>query len=350
MTRAEAEPSQFRLSVALGISVVIHVILALLTFWAPLTRQVAQADVPEETLLQFTFANDVETPSDEPQQSAGLPLPQPTQPPAPAEAPDFEPEGTPSLDAPSSDGIPLEPEPRPLEPAEEVSQQEPQQEPVDATDDAEAATDLPQADEDDATRNRPEPADSAASGAASPQIDLNRALRDFGDAVSRARAAQPQNPGSGRARNTFQPDPSSVPPSGFGAGNLTFESRDFDWTDYARQIYMALWRAWHNRLYQTTEDFEKWAHQNTSWYLKHWSQIRFVIERNGDVTGISIETPSGCLPLDQSAYDALVEVILPQLPADFPRDREVVHVRFIANGPINQMRPTLSQLKRMGMF
>jgi hypothetical protein len=133
-------------------------------------------------------------------------------------------------------------------------------------------------------------------------------------------------------------------------GNLVFESRDYDWSHYGRQIYMAIWRAWHNRLWLTTDDFEKWAHQTQSWLLNHQTQVRFVIERNGQVTGIVTESGSGCAPLDQSAIDALAEVILPPLPQDFPREGEVVHARFIAMGETRAMRPVLSRYKAMGLF
>jgi hypothetical protein len=132
-------------------------------------------------------------------------------------------------------------------------------------------------------------------------------------------------------------------------GNLTFETREYDWSDYARQIYIAIWRAWHRRLYETTDDFEKWAYAN-GWFLNHESRIRFVIERTGQVNGIVIEGRSGCDPLDLSATQALAEVILPPLPADFPKEREVVHARFLAEGRVHDMRPVLSALRRYGYF
>ena len=69
------------------------------------------------------------------------------------------------------------------------------------------------------------------------------------------------------------PDLSQVPSSGFGVGNLTFESTDYDWSDYGRQIYMAIWRAWHNRLYATTDDFEKWAYRTDEWFIRHQSAV-----------------------------------------------------------------------------
>jgi hypothetical protein len=75
-----------------------------------------------------------------------------------------------------------------------------------------------------------------------------------------------------------------------------------------------------------------------------------VIERNGQVTGITLEDGSGCEPLDASALDALAEVILPPLPDAFPRDRETVRGRFIAKGHVRQMRAHLSQLKALGLF
>jgi hypothetical protein len=181
--------------------------------------------------------------------------------------------------------------------------------------------------------------------------DLDSAIQDFGRAVARARAAQTERDAEeGTGQNVFVPEFSGFPPTGFGAGNLVFESRDYDWSDYARQIYVAIWRAWHNRLYQTTDEFERWSHERSEWRLEDQTQIRFVIEASGQVTGIEVEAPSDCPPLDASAVDALAEVILPPLPSDFPRDREVVHARFIARADVMAMRPGLRRLKAMGYF
>jgi hypothetical protein len=352
LTQKQEEPKQFRLSVALAISVLLHVLLALLSVWAPVTRHVVAApQEPEDTLLQFTFAPEVDQPADEPQQAEGVPFESEAVQPVPQ--PSFEPSGLPSLQPPSDEGMPLEEAPEQVEEVAEVLEPAEEPEPESASRADEASSALPELDDGSVARNeeQAQAEDPTEQEQTTPQIDLNRALRDFGQAVNRARAEQPPSEqGGGQARNVFTPDPASFPPTGFGAGNLVFESRDFDWSDYARQIYVALWRAWHNRLYHTTEDFEKWAHTNRNWFLAHQSQVRFVIERSGQVTGIQLEVPAGCLPRDESAIDALVEVILPPLPADFPRDQEVVHVRFIANGPIGQMRPTLTQLKRMGLF
>ncbi len=59
---------------------------------------------------------------------------------------------------------------------------------------------------------------------------------------------------------------------------------------------------------------------------------------------------SGCDPLDSSALDALSEVILPPLPADFPRDSETIRATFIARGDIMSMRDAFRYMKQIGYF
>ena len=100
----------------------------------------------------------------------------------------------------------------------------------------------------------------------------------------------------------------------------------------------------------TTDEFEKWASRNGQWMLDHATRVRFVIESNGQVTGIVEERGSGNTPFDAAALDALEEVILPPLPSNFPRDRETVHALFVGKGPVRAMRVNLSKLKRAGYF
>ncbi len=190
-------------------------------------------------------------------------------------------------------------------------------------------------------------------------FDVQSALREFGRNL---RSTEPKagddgggkgagsGRGTGAGRGLSVPDLTALPSSGFGFGNLEFESKDFDWKDYARQIYVAIWRAWHNRLYLTSDAFEKWSFQNQASLLDHQNRIRFTIERNGEVSAIVLETPSGCVPLDDSALDALHEVVLPPLPSDFARDQETIHARFLATGEIRYMRPSLQQLRDRGYF
>lgn len=181
--------------------------------------------------------------------------------------------------------------------------------------------------------------------------DLRRAMLDLGRVLADRPSGQAVGPPARKgSRHVITADLTPLPGTGFGVHNLEFESRDYDWADYGRQIYIAIWRAWHNRLWATSSEFEKWAHENQSMWIEHQTQVRFVIEKNGQVTGIVLERPAGCEPLDESALDALAEVILPPLPHDFPREREVVHGRFSATGYIANMRTSLSILKAQGQF
>ena len=232
----------------------------------------------------------------------------------------------------------LIPEPTPDPPMEEPAEETPLE-------------DEPVAAEEPALEGSPSEAIAEPAPAAQPRrLDVRQALQDFRNSAPTRPPPEPEASTTGRDRTVFVPDFSEVPVSGFGVGGLQFESRDYDWNDYGRQIYMAIWRAWHNRLWMTTDDFEKWAHNNGNWYLKDQTQVRFVIERNGQVTGIVQEAGSSSPPLDASALDALAEVILPPLPSDFPRDREVVHAVFITDLHVRDMRPVLGRYKRMGLF
>lgn len=207
-----------------------------------------------------------------------------------------------------------------------------------------AASSLPERDSEAA----PEPERPPAE-----RFSVQRALRDFRRSVGAGAlggASGSGGSGNGSGSGLSVPDLPPLPESGFGFGNLQFESRDFDWTEYARQIYVAIWRAWHNRLFLTTDAFEKWGYQNRASFLDHQSGIRFTIERNGQVTGVEVEAASACAPLDDSAVRALEEVVLPPLPDAFPRERETIHARFIAQGDIRAMRPTLSYLRAHGFF
>jgi hypothetical protein len=193
-----------------------------------------------------------------------------------------------------------------------------------------------------------QPADDVASTAPAPKDILGR-LREFKKAVEAPQPASP--PGrEGGGHGTGGVTMPNLPSTGFGVGNLEFEGRDYDWENYGRQIHGIIWRAWHNRLLVTSSVFERWATENRSWLLDHRNGVRFTILRTGQIVDIAIETPSGCYPLDDSATDALKEVVLPPLPADFQRDTETVHARFIAEGEIRTMKAYLQQMKNAGFF
>ena len=179
--------------------------------------------------------------------------------------------------------------------------------------------------------------------------DILGRLREFKKAVEAPRPPSPPGPQGGGHGSGGITMP-NLPSTGFGVGNLEFEGRDYDWENYGRQIHGIIWRAWHNRLLVTSSVFERWAGENRSWLLDHKNGVRFTILRTGQVVDVAIETPSGCYPLDDSATDALKEVVLPPLPEDFQRDTETVHARFIAEGEIRTMKAFLQQMKNAGFF
>jgi hypothetical protein len=335
---------RFGLLAALILSILLHAVLVLLSVWFPFSRSAAVAAVDRaDDTITFSFADNVEATTDDPREDARFrpSEPAPSEVPSPLPTPDL-PESPPletvepgSLEVPIEEELVREEVPPEPDPAEVAEQLEPPgaewSERPDAVD-------------------RQGPVDPQTSSPAR-DIDMEEALRSFARAMAGAQAVpQPQPPTRDAKQNVIVPDFSRIPYSGFGMGNLVFESRDYDWSDYGRQVYMAIWRAWHNRLWMTTDDFEKWAHRNRSYRLDHTTQVRFVIERNGQVTGIAREAESGCEPLDASALEALAEVILPPLPAGFPRDREVVHARFLAQGRTLDMRPHLGRLRAAGYF
>jgi hypothetical protein len=179
--------------------------------------------------------------------------------------------------------------------------------------------------------------------------DILGRLRDFKRAIEAPRPSAPKGQEGGGKGSGGITMP-ALPPTGFGVGNLEFEGRDYDWESYGRQIHGIIWRAWHNRLLTTSSVFERWAAENRSWMLDHRNGVRFTILKSGQVVDVAIETPSGCFPLDDSATDALREVVLPPLPADFQRETETVHARFIAEGEIRTMHAFLQQMKNAGYF
>lgn len=192
------------------------------------------------------------------------------------------------------------------------------------------------------------PPNDLASNVDEPKDILGR-LREFRKAVEAPRPSTPPGPEGGGHGSGGITMP-NLPSTGFGIGNLEFEGRDYDWESYGRQIHGIIWRAWHNRLLVTSSVFERWAAENRTWMLDHKNAVRFTILRTGQVVDVAIETPSGCYPLDDSATDALKEVVLPPLPEDFQRDTETVHARFIAEGEIRTMKAFLQQMKNAGFF
>lgn len=326
------------MTIAVAVSLLAHALLLLLSLWLPLPLSETEAASPEETVLRFDFARPAERTllqeppagdlPDEPRPSATPVAPTPpvpdrvqTPPPSPTPAPAVE---EPSREAAAGSAG---------DPAGDDSPESalPRDEAGDVGGDTARRGDLAEREQ---------------------GFDVGRALESFGRALSSRPVTEPNvvAPGVDGASSEFRPELSELPSTGFGVGNLVFETKDFDWYDYARQIYVAIWRAWHQRLYMTTDEFEKVAHATGDWYLNDQVAVRFTIERSGRVTGIAVELPSGWVPLDLSATDALGEVILPPLPEAFPKASETVHARFIAIGEVRALRPHLRRYKQAGYF
>ncbi len=334
---------------AIAASLVFHALLLLLIMAMPTSGPLAEP-VPEETIT-FTFEPEPEFP---PQPSelfkvTGEP---------PEDPSDSTPPPSSLADPRTAELQPVAHDPENVEPVEGEETADPPEPPVEEPveereepKDTEEAGDL----QDPGARDLPEETAGQIREADEPaerRLDVRSALDRTARSVLMARRSSASRTAedSGSPQGLELPELDRLPESGFGYGNLVFESSDFDFSDYARQIYMAIWRAWHNRLYFSTDEFDRWAYARKSWQLDHQLQIRFTIRDNGQVDGIVIEHESGCLPLDQSAADALQEVILPPLPAEFPRDRETVHARFIGQGDIRALKSSLAWLKARGEF
>lgn len=383
----------FTITRALVFSVVVHVILVLLSWFMPDLENVAQAQ-DEETTLEFTFDQPPETPPPLPEELPPEPEPEaeeaaeqaveePDDPsifdtgPIPDEIPtQDEVMPKPSIYGAVADASLLEPsapeqpeapvedpseEPRPIEqqpsdgdveeiqepPAEEEVEEPPQEvEPVEPRDQEEIpGVDL------GGTRDEYREAEPAE-----PDLDVSRAVQDLrrylaeGGQLKPPREVDEEEGRSGDPDGIDMPDLQDLPMTGFGMGDMVFESGDYDWSEYGRVVYTAIRRAWFSRLYQTTNSFERWAFGSNVWMLEHRAQVRVTIQKNGQTTGIAVEIESGCGPLDASAADALREVVLPPLPSDFPRDSETIHFGFIATGDIRSMRRVLAYYKYMGAF
>ena len=175
--------------------------------------------------------------------------------------------------------------------------------------------------------------------------DLQGRLQDFRHALEAPRPAPKGPKGGGLSLGGVNMP--ALPETGYGVGDYEFEGRDYDWGDYYRQIHGIIWSEWHRHLLATSNMFERWSAEHHVGLLHHRLRVRFTIQRSGQVTDVAVETESGCVPLDDSAANALKAVILPPLPEDFTRDSETVHATFMADGPIHGMGSYLEQFREM---
>lgn len=186
-----------------------------------------------------------------------------------------------------------------------------------------------------------------------------------------------------------------LPPDVGGLMDFEFDDKDYDWADYQSQMYWAIWRSWMNRLHMSEPAFDRFAVRERSGIcsidspaagkackfpndplcghlpiynepahmvagftpgncvvrLQGTTVVRFVIERSGTISTISILDSSTIPPLDDAAEDGLKEAPLPRLPEDFDKNSEGVTARFIVDVPYGpDFKEYMSELKRRGIF
>ncbi len=104
-------------------------------------------------------------------------------------------------------------------------------------------------------------------------------------------------------------------------GGLSFDTPGYDWGPYARKIYWVIWTNW-------TQGWPPAAWAG----LKGMVTVHFTIHRDGTVSDIRIDAPSGTPAFDTCATVALeASSPLPPLPADFPKESEGISARFLYN-------------------
>lgn len=109
-------------------------------------------------------------------------------------------------------------------------------------------------------------------------------------------------------------------------GTLSFDTKGFDWGDYARQLYLIIKKNWYDRI------------PIAAYYgQKGRVFIRFVIEKNGTITDLAVLRSSDIAPFDRAAENAIrASNPLPPLPSNFPKEAEGVTFGFFYNLPIDQ--------------
>ena len=104
-------------------------------------------------------------------------------------------------------------------------------------------------------------------------------------------------------------------------GTMSFDTQEFPWGDYARQIYVAIRNNWLARIPLAAREG-----------ISGWVCQRFVIARAGDVVEVRVVRPSSVPPFDNAAASAIrASSPLPPLPEEFPASREGVTFCFFYN-------------------
>ena len=105
------------------------------------------------------------------------------------------------------------------------------------------------------------------------------------------------------------------------SGPVSFESQWYDWGEYAQSMVNRIRVNWYNNMPQLIQTG-----------MKGEVTIRFTIQRDGQITDITILSSSGRPPYDFAAKKAIeLSSPLNPLPADFPNPTERVTCMFFYN-------------------
>ena len=105
------------------------------------------------------------------------------------------------------------------------------------------------------------------------------------------------------------------------AGPLSFETKWFDWGDYAQSMVSKIRVNWYGQMPQLVRSG-----------MKGVATIRFTIQRDGRITNVEIVESSGIPPYDFAARKAIeLSSPLNALPKDFPNSSERVVAMFFYN-------------------
>jgi TonB family protein len=151
-----------------------------------------------------------------------------------------------------------------------------------------------------------------ASAASGPTVDWNQAIRKVGEVASLGGGDNLDLERIGGERGTAEQGP------------LSFETRWFDWGDYAQSMVSRIRVNWYGNMPQIIRSG-----------IKGVVTIRFTIHRDGRISDITILESSTVPPYDFAARKALeLSSPLNPLPKNFPKDTERVTAQFYYNTEI----------------
>jgi len=144
-------------------------------------------------------------------------------------------------------------------------------------------------------------------------------------------------------------EPSNTRPCPVSVFQFVVQNREYDWTDWARESYWALFSSTLQALLQSLEAHSREDAENEPFYPI--ARIEFVVNRKGRTSGARLTSPFAHKILDEAALQAAREAKLPPLPADFPEKRVAISASLRLTGQIDAA--ALQQLRTMrdaGLF